>query len=300
MQNLITKIVKTTNEDFTMSSLDYLNEVINPARVAAGEKPVRNTELLRKIEDECDDLGGLQIFCNPNGTDMKYYDLNYDNLIDVGNRESKAVRKVVREILKEMKKALIDIANSENHEEAVDIATKVVHTKHQQHFINLMKKDAKALQGTHGGHSLTKCVNKFMVSNVDPMAGYEEFLEVYNNWVQPIYGELAPAIRREIFDGLRDSLVSENRGIKPQWRNTRFHERNYDNDMYLKFKDVENAVVKKQSSLRERDKNENIQVAINAKTAAEKAVAIAKKERKENIMMKSRIGNISNKQIWER
>ncbi len=36
----------------SMSSYDFLTKVINPARVEAGEKPVRNNDFVSRIEDE--------------------------------------------------------------------------------------------------------------------------------------------------------------------------------------------------------------------------------------------------------
>ena len=90
------------NAEVTMSSLDFLSNVINPARLAAGESELRNSEMIRKIEAECDDLEGLQIFSNPLGTDQKYYELTIDQMTLVGMRESKAVRRNVLAKLKEM------------------------------------------------------------------------------------------------------------------------------------------------------------------------------------------------------
>ncbi|MGL5526235.1 MAG: phage antirepressor KilAC domain-containing protein [Aeromonas veronii] len=85
-----------------MTSLNFLNAIINPARELEGENSLRNTELIRKIESECDDLGGLHTFCNPSGTDQKFYWLTMDQMMLVGMRESKAVRKSVLAKLKEI------------------------------------------------------------------------------------------------------------------------------------------------------------------------------------------------------
>lgn len=90
------------SNEVKMSSLDFLNNYINPSRLEADESVLRNGELLRKIELECDDLGGLQIFCNPSGTNMKYYDLTKDQMMLVGMRESKTVRKSVLAKLKQL------------------------------------------------------------------------------------------------------------------------------------------------------------------------------------------------------
>ncbi|MDX5592602.1 phage antirepressor KilAC domain-containing protein [Pseudovibrio sp. SPO723] len=92
------------NKKFKMSSLDFLNEVINPAREAAGEAAHKNSKFLRKIEDEIDDLGvGTKIPhpYNPNQT-MTVYELTFEQMTLVGMRESKAVRRAVLAKLKTM------------------------------------------------------------------------------------------------------------------------------------------------------------------------------------------------------
>ncbi|WKL87715.1 hypothetical protein [Aeromonas caviae] len=88
----------------TMTSLDFLNNIINPARDVEGESPLRNTELLRKLEDECDDLGVVQTFCTTTSQgakrQVKGYTLNFDQMMLIGMRESKAVRRSVLAKLK--------------------------------------------------------------------------------------------------------------------------------------------------------------------------------------------------------
>lgn len=92
----------------TMTSLDFLNNFINPARTYEGEPPLRNTELLRKLEDECDDLGVMQTFCTTTSQgakrEVKGYTLNFDQLMLIGMRESKAVRRSVLAKLKELER----------------------------------------------------------------------------------------------------------------------------------------------------------------------------------------------------
>ncbi len=43
------------NNEFSMSSYEFLSEVINPARAEAGEAPVRNDQFLARVRDELDD-----------------------------------------------------------------------------------------------------------------------------------------------------------------------------------------------------------------------------------------------------
>ena len=94
------------DSDFEMSSLDFLNNVINPARVAAGEQPHEPRKFLLKIEDEIgDSLTGKKFRLNNNQTKTFYYDLSMDQMLLVGMRESKAVRRSVLAKLKELSQA---------------------------------------------------------------------------------------------------------------------------------------------------------------------------------------------------
>lgn len=92
------------NQSLTMSSYDFLNEVINPARAKAGERPVRNNDFIKRVEDELDDLGAYEIFVSF-GMNVKYYALNMEQMTLVGMRESKAVRRIVLETLKKFAKS---------------------------------------------------------------------------------------------------------------------------------------------------------------------------------------------------
>lgn len=89
-----------------MTSLDFLNNIINPARAAAGEKPLRNTEMVRKIEDELDlNANDRKSAVGKTGHDTYYFDLTEDQMRLVGMRESKAVR---RAVLAELNRRLRD------------------------------------------------------------------------------------------------------------------------------------------------------------------------------------------------
>lgn len=93
-------IIQDANQ-VTMTSFDFLNDVINPLREIAGQTPHKNTAFIRKIEDEIDELGAVK-FIDRFGNSMRVYDLNYDQMFLVGMRESKAVRKAVLAKLKEL------------------------------------------------------------------------------------------------------------------------------------------------------------------------------------------------------
>ena len=96
MNNLI-----GTQKDIVMSSLDFLNNIINPARIECGEPEVKNTHFIKRIEDELDDLPAVKSFYRY-GNEVKTYDLNMDQLMLVGMRESKAVRRSVLTTLKSL------------------------------------------------------------------------------------------------------------------------------------------------------------------------------------------------------
>lgn len=110
------------NQELTMSSYDFLNEVINPARMSAGERPVRNNVFLDRIEDEIDDLGRYNFFVTANNR-VKYYDLSMEQMTLVGMRESKAVRRIVLNKLKAFSKGNVP-AVPQSFSEALMLAAK--------------------------------------------------------------------------------------------------------------------------------------------------------------------------------
>lgn len=58
------------NEELKMTSLDFLNDIINPARVESGETPHEPRKFLAKIEDELDmDGTGKKFRLNNNHTE---------------------------------------------------------------------------------------------------------------------------------------------------------------------------------------------------------------------------------------
>ncbi|WP_288076498.1 phage antirepressor KilAC domain-containing protein [Pseudomonas sp.] len=85
----------------TMTSIE-LRELINEARLNAGEPKVRNDQFLFRVEDELgDEIGGMQKYCTPvHGNQVATYDLTLDQCMLVGMRESKAVRRSVLAKLK--------------------------------------------------------------------------------------------------------------------------------------------------------------------------------------------------------
>lgn len=89
------------SHEATMNSLDFLNSVINPARVESGESEVKNAHFVSRVEDELDDLPAVKIF-NRFGNEVRSYDLTMRQMLLVGMRESKSVRRSVLAKLESM------------------------------------------------------------------------------------------------------------------------------------------------------------------------------------------------------
>ncbi|MEK8540520.1 hypothetical protein P2R98_03845 [Escherichia coli] len=98
----------------SMTSHDFLTKVINPAREEAGEKPVRNNDFVSRIEDELgDDLPATKVsyLALPQGgyNEVISYDLNADQLLLVGMRESKAVRRKVLAYIRQKEQEVLEL-----------------------------------------------------------------------------------------------------------------------------------------------------------------------------------------------
>lgn len=94
-------ILATSNQPLTMTSIEFLDAVINPSRLEANQSEVRYSDFMARVQDELD-LSHDEIFVmnSTGGRTKKYANLDYDQMTLVGMRESKAVRKKVLEKLK--------------------------------------------------------------------------------------------------------------------------------------------------------------------------------------------------------
>lgn len=99
----MSSLILQNSSGATMTSLE-LRRVVNEARKLAGESAVENSHFLKRVEDELEgELGIRKVFVNPmGGRPSEYYDLTLDQCLLVGMRESKAVRRKVRDKLKEL------------------------------------------------------------------------------------------------------------------------------------------------------------------------------------------------------
>jgi len=85
----------TQSSQLTMSSYE-LWKIINQFRLSEGSNKVRHDDFLARVVDECEELPVCEIFAVPSsGVEIKCYQLNQDQMLLVGMRESKAVRKKV-------------------------------------------------------------------------------------------------------------------------------------------------------------------------------------------------------------
>ena len=91
----------------TMNSYDFLNKIINPARVSAGESELRHNKLIEQIEDE---LSGENLIYTKSvdlkNRNLKVVDLSMEQMLLVGMRGSKFVRRAVLAKLKEMQSTI--------------------------------------------------------------------------------------------------------------------------------------------------------------------------------------------------
>ncbi|VEW02433.1 conserved hypothetical protein [Escherichia coli] len=93
----------SVDHEISMSSLDFLNNIINPSRIEAGEKPVRPSDFHARVNDEIDEELNYENFVVGRTGHKTYYTmLNMEQMILIGMRESKAVRRSVLARLKAM------------------------------------------------------------------------------------------------------------------------------------------------------------------------------------------------------
>lgn len=92
------------SEEVTMTSFDFLNNVINPARELFGERPVANDKFLKKVADEIGFLENEKMSFTQEGhfKPTSFFILNYEHMVLVGMRESKGVRKSILNKLKDL------------------------------------------------------------------------------------------------------------------------------------------------------------------------------------------------------
>lgn len=98
MNNLIIE----RQEGLTMNSYNLWKK-INEFRLSEGLNKVRHDDFLARVMDECDDLPQCETFAVPSSNvKLKSYELNQDQMLLVGMRELKSIRKKVLSWIKEL------------------------------------------------------------------------------------------------------------------------------------------------------------------------------------------------------
>ncbi|MEL7413681.1 MAG: hypothetical protein AAGJ90_19750 [Pseudomonadota bacterium] len=93
------------NNEKKLSSIDFLNEIINPARESHGENPVSNRDFIDRVCDELDlkKENFLLLDTGTRGRKPLYTMLDMEQMTLVGMRESKSVRRNILDTLKKMR-----------------------------------------------------------------------------------------------------------------------------------------------------------------------------------------------------
>lgn len=81
-----------TSSQQMMSSYEFWN-IINQFRIEVGESSIRHDDFVKRVVDECEI--SLRIFRTDRGRDIQVADLDQDQMMLVGMRESKIVRRKV-------------------------------------------------------------------------------------------------------------------------------------------------------------------------------------------------------------
>ena len=93
--NITKKNIAVFAKDESLNSYEFW-KILNNIRKDRGANPVLHKDFIKRVVDECDDLGDKEIFPHPqNKKDITSYQLNRDQMFLIGMRESKAVRKQV-------------------------------------------------------------------------------------------------------------------------------------------------------------------------------------------------------------
>lgn len=197
------------NQVVTMSSIDFLNNIINPARESAGEKPVRPADFHARVNDEIDDILNYENFVvGKTGHKTHYTTLTMEQMTLVGMRESKAVRRSVLEKLKSLEKPSIDPMMALNdpaflRDALISYTEKVMHLEHQ---VEEMKPDVDALTRiakAEGSLCVTDAAKQLQVK---PKSLFD--LMSHSKWIYRRLGTAWIAYQDKIQQGLLEHKVT--------------------------------------------------------------------------------------------
>lgn len=132
-----------TTNNLTMSSFDLWTK-LNEFRTEEGGNKIQHGDFLDRVEDECDDLGVSEFFPHPqNKQPVRFYNLNKDQMLLVGMRESKIVRKKVLSWIKQITEPKVPTNFAEALQLAADQAKQLELAAHKVAFVdNLVNRTA--------------------------------------------------------------------------------------------------------------------------------------------------------------
>lgn len=112
-------LVTVNQNEVLMTTVEFLEKIVNPARIQAGEKEVRYNDFLARAKDEVD-ISHDEIFAmeSTGGRSRQVFNLDYDSMMLIGMRESKAVRKSVLAKIKELASPAMSLPDFSNPAEA--------------------------------------------------------------------------------------------------------------------------------------------------------------------------------------
>jgi hypothetical protein len=110
--NITKKNVSLFAKSESISSYDFW-KVLNQIRKDEGASEIQHGDFIKRVEDECDFFNSESfVVKNTRGNrELKAYMLNHDQMILVGMRESKAVRKQVLNWLKDLTQKVCELKN---------------------------------------------------------------------------------------------------------------------------------------------------------------------------------------------
>ena len=183
----------TSKQPLTMRSFDLWVK-LNEFRTEEGGNKIQHGDFLDRVEDECDDLGVSDFFPHPqNKQPVRFYNLNKDQMLLVGMRESKIVRKKVLMWIKQIAEPKVPTNFAEALQLAADQAKQLELAAPKVAFVDNLVDRANLMTATQIGqkHKLSAIkLNKILVE-LDVYNGNVKRNKVFKQWfIDKSYGEM--------------------------------------------------------------------------------------------------------------
>lgn len=151
----------TSNQPLTMRSFDLWVK-LNDFRTEEGGNKIQHGDFLDRVEDECDDLGVSDFFPHPqNKQPVRFYNLNKDQMLLVGMRESKIVRKKVLMWIKQIAEPKVPTNFAEALQLAADQARQLELAAPKVEFHDKIVNDAATFSIRDAAKKIQQRPNKF-------------------------------------------------------------------------------------------------------------------------------------------